>query len=138
MARCNRDSFLQVGAYHHADKFARKLTMVVVEAVQIGDQSDVGWLEAREVHWRLRHRAAGAAEAQPFGRHTQPRRHRAQLFLGRDRFSNQPFAGGMNGDRAAVETQIELSGQFGRTVWRLMRACQRLLQTRTEQTALIR
>ena len=114
----------------HADEFARDRLMVIVEALQVGNQLDVRRLEtyrrAGRFHTALRF---GAAKAQPFGRDAEPLRERAQLFLRWNSFTHQPFPCGMDGDGTAFKADIEFPSQLGWTVRRVFCVAECLLQS---------
>jgi polyprenyl P-hydroxybenzoate/phenylacrylic acid decarboxylase-like protein len=59
---------------------------------------------------------SASAKAQPFGRHAQPLRDHAQLFLGWNGFSYQPFTGCVDSDRPTIEANVKFARQPGRAV----------------------
>jgi len=132
---------LVVYADKHPNKFARNLTVMLIQALQIGDQLDVCRLEAvavRTVRFTVMVSCFGAAKAQPFGRNAEPLRNHAQLLLGGNRLSYQPFPGGVDGNRPPLETDVKLPCQPGRAIRGVVGVFQSLLKSLAKTFAFIR
>jgi hypothetical protein len=123
-----------VGVDKHADYRMHDMPVLLVKPLQIFNDRQVFWLNAIVQIRRLSTFPIRfiSAKAKPFGGHAEPLRERAQFFLGRNCFADDPLAGRVNGDRRTVETDIEFARQLGWTVRGIIRTFQRLLQAPTE------
>jgi hypothetical protein len=104
------------------------VSMFVVEPVQILNDRQIPRVEAMLPRGAWSFRRLVSAEAQPFCRHAKPLRERAQFFLGRDCFTQEPFTRCVDGNRRSVETDIEFPCQLGWAVRGVVRMLQHLLQ----------
>ena len=104
---------LTVDANQYADDFPCYHTILLVQSLKFCDQLHIG---AFETWWR--HDIAAmlfttlfTAETQPVRGHTEPVRQRAQFFLRRNGFADQPFARRMHRNRTTRKAHVEFPQQ---------------------------
>jgi len=115
-----------------ADEFTHHHLVMVIQQLQIRNQLQLGRLEYRTGRNRRGSAFFLAAESKPIDGNMQPVCERTQFVLRRNRFPYQPFARGMHRDRPPGITDIEVPGQFGRAIRRMMGVSQSLLQAQAE------
>lgn len=109
---------LVVNSHQHSNEFSSNLAVVLIEALQIRYQFDIGRFKTRYgAGLALALGLLGAAKAQPFRRNSQPLGNHAQLLLRWNSLAYEPFPGGMHGDGPAIEANVKFPREAGGTIW---------------------